>query len=81
MFRSKIDYSKIFDNYIITVIYLLISYITRDTYREVTLFEELQLLKEFEKSENIMEEKVDEKSSEKSKILDKVIILIYTIRI
>ena len=41
-------------------------------FREVTLFEELQLLKEFEKFENEMEEKVDNKMSENVLMLDKV---------
>jgi len=40
--------------------------------REVTLFEELQLLKEFEKFENEMEEKVDEKRNENLQMMEKV---------
>ena len=40
--------------------------------REVTLFEELQLLKEFEKFENEMEEKVENKMMEKLQMMEKV---------
>ena len=38
----------------------------------MTLFEELQLLKEFEKFENEMEEKVDEKRNENLQMMEKV---------
>ncbi|KAI0234101.1 Cilia- and flagella-associated protein 44, partial [Lamellibrachia satsuma] len=40
--------------------------------KEVTLFEELQLLKEFEKFENEMEEKVENKMMEKLQMMEKI---------
>ncbi|XP_033098547.1 cilia- and flagella-associated protein 44-like, partial [Anneissia japonica] len=40
---------------------------------QVTLFEELQLLKEFEKSENVLAAKVESKENEKQEMLMKVV--------
>lgn len=46
------------------------------SFRKVTLFEELQLLKEFEKRENVLAEKVEAKIKEKTDMYLKVIRLI-----
>ena len=45
-------------------------------FRHVTLFEELVLLKEFEKRENTFANRVKTKENEKQDMLDKVIIII-----